>query len=44
MKKFETYVDAWNPEREIEYGLFRTAIPEFDKAAFREGLINAFLS
>ena len=41
-EKFETYVDAWNPEREIEYGLFRTAIPEFDKAAFREGLINAF--
>ena len=36
-EKFETYVDAWNPEREIEY-----AIPEFDKAAFREGLINAF--
>lgn len=41
-EKFETYVDAWNPEREMEYGLFRTAIPEFDKAAFREGLINAF--
>ena len=41
-EKFETYVDAWNPEREIEYGLFRTAIPEFDKAAFSEGLINAF--
>ena len=41
-EKFETYVDAWNPEREIEYGLFRTAIPEFDKAVFREGLINAF--
>lgn len=41
-EKFETYVDAWNPEREIEYGLFRNAIPEFDKAAFREGLINAF--
>ena len=41
-EKFETYVEAWNPEREIEYGLFRTAIPEFDKAAFREGLINAF--
>ena len=41
-EKFETYVDAWNPEREIEYGLFRTAIPELDKAAFREGLINAF--
>ncbi len=41
-EKFETYAAAWNPEREVEYGLFRVAIPEFDKAAFREGLINAF--
>jgi len=41
-EKFETYEEAWNPEREIEYGLFRTAVPEFDKSAFREGLINAF--
>lgn len=41
-EKFETYVEAWNPEQEIEYGLFRTEVPEFDKSAFREGLINAF--
>ena len=41
-EKFETYEEAWNPEREVEYGLFRVAVPEFDKAAFREGLINAF--
>ena len=41
-EEFETYSEAWNPEREVEYGLFRVAIPEFDKAAFREGLINAF--
>ena len=41
-EKFETFSEAWNPEREIEYGLFRVAVPEFDKAAFREGLINAF--
>ncbi|WP_027396414.1 RNA-binding domain-containing protein [Anaerovibrio lipolyticus] len=41
-EKFETYADAWNPEREVEDGLFRVAVPEFDKAAFREGLINAF--
>ena len=41
-EKFETYAEAWNPEHEIEYGLFRVAAPEFDKAAFREGLINAF--
>ena len=30
-EKFETYYEAWNPEREVEYGLFRVAIPEFDK-------------
>lgn len=41
-EKFETYSEAWNPEREVEYGLFRVSIPEFDKAAFREGLVNAF--
>ena len=39
---FEMYVKAWNPERETEYGLFRIPIPEFDWAAFREGLVNAF--
>jgi len=42
VEQFETYVKAWNPEQEIEYGLFRVGIPEFDSAAFREGLINAF--
>ena len=41
-ENYETYVKAWNPERETEYGLFRIPIPEFDWAAFREGLINAF--
>ena len=42
VEQFETYIKAWNPEREIEYGLFRVGVPEFDPAAFREGLINAF--
>ena len=42
VERFETYVKAWNPEREMEYGLFRMGVPEFDPAAFREGLINAF--
>lgn len=41
-ENYETYVKAWNPERETEYGLFRIPIPEFDWSAFREGLINAF--
>lgn len=40
--KYVAYVKAWNPERETEYGLFRIPIPEFDWAAFREGLVNAF--
>ena len=41
-EKFENYMKAWNPEREMEYGLFRVPIPEFSEAAFREGVINAF--
>ncbi|MCC8046032.1 MAG: putative DNA binding domain-containing protein [Clostridiales bacterium] len=41
-ENYETYVNAWNPEREMEYGLFRIPIPEFDWAAFREGVVNAF--
>lgn len=41
-ERIETYVNAWNPEREMEYGLFRLPIPEFDRNALREGLVNAF--
>ena len=41
-ENYETYMKAWNPEKETEYGLFRIPIPEFDRAAFREGLVNAF--
>lgn len=41
-ENYETYLKPWNPERETEYGLFRIPIPEFDWAAFREGLVNAF--
>lgn len=39
---FEEYMKAWNPEREMEYGLFRVPIPEFSEPAYREGLVNAF--
>ena len=39
---FEEYMKAWNPEREMEYGLFRVPIPEFSETAYREGLVNAF--
>lgn len=40
--KISTYLDAWNPEKEIEIGLFRVPIPEFDKRAVREAIVNAF--
>lgn len=39
---FEEYMKVWNPEREMEYGLFRVPIPEFSESAYREGLVNAF--
>ncbi len=39
---FTNYLKAWNPEREMEYGLFRLPIPEFSEPALREGLVNAF--
>lgn len=40
--KINTYMEAWNPEQEIEMGLFRVTVPDFNKRAFREALINAF--
>ncbi len=39
---YEEYMKAWNPEREMEYGLFRVPVPEFSEPAYREGLVNAF--
>ena len=41
-ERFSTYFTAWNPEKEMEYGLFRIPVPEFTPRAFREGLLNAF--
>ncbi len=32
----------WNPSREVDDGLFRRFVPEFDERAFREALVNAF--
>ncbi|MEA5036867.1 hypothetical protein SDC9_34968 [bioreactor metagenome] len=37
----EEYMKAWNPEREVQSGLFRIPISEFDQRAFREALVNA---
>ena len=40
--KINTYMEAWNPEQEIEMGLFRVPVPDFNKRAFREAIVNAF--
>lgn len=40
--KINTYLEAWNPEQEMEMGLFRIAIPDFNKRAIREAIVNAF--
>lgn len=42
IEKLNTYLEAWNPEREIEMGLFRMPAPDFNKRALREAIVNAF--
>ncbi|WP_206214533.1 RNA-binding domain-containing protein [Adlercreutzia sp. ZJ242] len=42
IEKMREMLDPWNPEREYEAGLFRQSVPEFDRRAFREALVNAF--
>lgn len=42
---FDKIVDrftAWNGSEEMEMGLFRITIPDYDPRAFREALVNAF--
>lgn len=41
-EKMEAYMDARNHSEDMEDGLFRISIPDFDKRAFREALVNAF--
>ena len=36
------FVNVRNPEQEMEMGMYRISIPEFDKRAVREAVINAF--
>lgn len=36
------FVNVRNPEQELEVGMFRISIPEFDKRAVREAIVNAF--
>ena len=42
IERLNSSLEARNPEQEIEMGLFRYAIPEFDRRAIREALVNAF--
>ncbi len=42
IEKMHEMFGPWNPEREFEDGLFRRSVPEFDRRAFREALVNAF--
>ena len=42
IERLNNGLEARNPEQEIEMGLFRLSIPEFDKRAIREALVNAF--
>lgn len=41
-EKIMEYFNAWNREEELEIGLFRISIPDYDQRAFREALVNAF--
>ncbi len=41
-EKVNSHIDARNEEVEMELGLFRVSIPDIDKRAFREALVNAF--
>lgn len=42
MEKIFSFLDARNPEQELTAGLFRMTIPDFDKRAIREAIVNAF--
>lgn len=42
IEKLNTYLEAWNPDREIEMGLFRMPAPDFNKRALREAIVNAY--
>ncbi|MBQ7930880.1 MAG: putative DNA binding domain-containing protein [Clostridia bacterium] len=42
IEKLNTYLEAWNPQREIEMGMFRMPAPDFDKRALREAIVNAY--
>lgn len=41
-EKITEYFAAWNRSEELEMGLFRMTIPDYDTRAYREALVNAF--
>lgn len=41
-EKIVEYFSAWNKSEELELGLFRMSIPDYDIRAFREALVNAY--
>jgi hypothetical protein len=42
IEKLNDYISVRNEDHELEIGLFRMSIPDFDKRAIREALVNAF--
>ena len=40
--KLNRYLEVWNPEHEIESGMFRLPAPDFNKRALREAIVNAY--
>ena len=42
IEKLNDYISVRNEDHELEVGLFRMSIPDFDKRAVREALVNAF--
>lgn len=42
IEKLYANIDARNTEQELEFGLIRQSVPEFNKRAVREALVNAF--
>lgn len=43
IEKLMSHLEVWNPEQELEIGLFRMPAPEFNTRAIREGIVNAFI-
>ncbi|MBQ7160992.1 MAG: putative DNA binding domain-containing protein, partial [Clostridia bacterium] len=42
IERLNGFIEAWNPDHEIEMGLFRIAVPDFNTRAIREAIVNAF--